>query len=49
MTKFREWLHEANAIPMKCMECGKKFKKKFGPKTIEVKCPKCKSTDVEEV
>lgn len=28
-----------------CMECGKKFKKKIGKG--EVKCPQCKSTDVE--
>lgn len=28
-----------------CMECGAKFKKKIGKG--EVKCPKCKSTDVE--
>ena len=35
--------------PMQCMECGHKFKKKIGPKTFEVKCPKCKSTDVEVV
>jgi Zn finger protein HypA/HybF involved in hydrogenase expression len=31
----------------KCNECGKVFKKKVGPRTYEVVCPKCHSTDVE--
>ncbi|RKX17757.1 MAG: hypothetical protein DRP51_10335 [Candidatus Zixiibacteriota bacterium] len=30
---------------LECMECGHKFKKKIGKG--EVKCPKCKSVDVE--
>jgi len=29
------------------MECGKKFKKKIGPRTVEIKCPKCDSYDTE--
>lgn len=33
--------------PMKCMECGKEFRKLIGPKTFEVKCPKCGSHDTE--
>jgi len=37
----------AAAITMQCMECDKKFKKKIGPKTFEVKCPKCGSYDTE--
>ena len=32
---------------MQCNECGKKFKKKLGPRTFEVKCPKCGSYDTE--
>ena len=30
-----------------CNECGKTFNKKKIPKTLEVQCPKCKSTDTE--
>lgn len=32
---------------MECMECGHKFKKKIGKKTIEVKCPKCGGYDTD--
>ena len=35
------------STPMVCIECGKKFKKVIGPKTIEVRCPKCKGYDTE--
>ena len=46
--KFREYLIEkTESTPMECIECGKKFKKKLGPKTFEVKCPKCGSYDTE--
>jgi len=31
--------------PFKCEECGAKFKRKIGPNTVEVKCPKCGSYD----
>ncbi len=34
-------------IKMQCMECLKRFKKIIGPKTFEVKCPKCGSYDTE--
>lgn len=34
-------------IKMKCNECGATFKKKVGPKTYEVKCPKCGGYDTE--
>jgi DNA-directed RNA polymerase subunit RPC12/RpoP len=37
----------AKATPMECIECGKKFKKKIGRNTFEVKCPKCGSYDTE--
>ena len=32
---------------MVCHECGKKFKKKLGPKTVEVKSPKCGGYDTD--
>ena len=32
---------------MECLECGHKFKKKLGPRTVEVKCPKCGSYDTD--
>lgn len=32
---------------MICNECGKEFKKKIGPNTFEVKCPKCGGYDTE--
>lgn len=35
------------ATKLKCMECGKDFKKKLGKNTYEVKCPKCGSYDTE--
>jgi predicted Zn-ribbon and HTH transcriptional regulator len=35
------------STPMKCMECGHKFKKKLGRNTTEVKCPKCKGYDTD--
>lgn len=46
---FDTWLMKLNEqkTPMKCMECGKKFKKKIGKKTFEVKCPKCGGYDTE--
>jgi predicted Zn-ribbon and HTH transcriptional regulator len=42
---IEKYLAEAKATPMECMECGHKFKKKLGPKTTEVRCPKCKGYD----
>jgi len=36
-----------NEAKFECLECGKRFTKMLGKKTTEVKCPKCKSTDVE--
>lgn len=35
----------AEVVQMECYECGKRFKKKIGPHTFEVKCPKCGSYD----
>lgn len=40
---------KATPTEMKCQECGKKFKKKIGPNTVEVKCPKCGGYDTEPV
>ena len=36
---------KAEPTQMKCQECGHKFKKKIGPNTVEVQCPKCKGYD----
>jgi hypothetical protein len=42
-------LNEAKkqGLKLKCQECGKVFTKKIGPRTVEVKCPKCGSLDVD--
>ena len=32
---------------IKCMECGKEFKKIIGKGTVEVKCPGCGGYDTE--
>lgn len=42
-------INEAVTTQMQCMECGRKFKKKIGPKTFEIKCPKCGSYDTEPI
>ena len=34
---------------LKCNFCGKVFKKKIGPNTYEIKCPKCKEYDVDVI
>jgi hypothetical protein len=34
------------STPFKCEECGHKFKRKLGPNTVEVECPKCHGVDV---
>jgi Zn finger protein HypA/HybF involved in hydrogenase expression len=47
MDLIDKYLIEATPTKMKCMECGKDFKKKIGKKTVEVKCPKCGSYDTE--
>ena len=48
--KFFKYLNEkSESTEMECIECGKKFKKKLGKKTLEVKCPKCGSYDTEPV
>jgi phage FluMu protein Com len=33
-------------VQLKCYECGKQFKRTLGPRTFEVKCPRCKGYDV---
>jgi DNA-directed RNA polymerase subunit RPC12/RpoP len=38
---------EAQPTPMQCNECGRSFKKKIGPRTVEVRCPKCGGYDTE--
>ena len=48
MKTFREIIDEGkkDKTAFECMECGAKFKKKM-PKSMTVKCPKCKSEDVD--
>lgn len=43
--KFQDWINEA--IAFKCNFCGHTFKRKTIPKSMEVKCPKCKEIDVD--
>ena len=38
---------KSGSTQMECMECGHKFKKKIGAKTVEVRCPKCKGYDTD--
>ena len=38
---------KSESTEMICRECGKRFKKKIGLKTFEVKCPKCGSYDTD--
>jgi NAD-dependent SIR2 family protein deacetylase len=38
---------KGSSTQMECMECGHKFKKKIGKKTVEVKCPKCGGYDTD--
>jgi NAD-dependent SIR2 family protein deacetylase len=49
MDLVEKYLIEAkgSSMSMRCNECGHKFKKKIGPHTYEIKCPKCKSYDTE--
>jgi len=52
MNKIDKYLGEAkkdDKTQMQCIECGKRFKKKIGSKSLEVKCPKCGSYDTEPV
>lgn len=47
LEKLNIILTEAVKATIRCMECGNKFKKKIGPKTTEIRCPKCGSYDTE--
>lgn len=40
-------MRKSTSTPMECNECGRKFKKKIGINTLEVKCPKCGGYDTE--
>jgi DNA-directed RNA polymerase subunit RPC12/RpoP len=31
--------------PFECQECGQRFRRKIGPRTSDIKCPKCGSCD----
>jgi len=37
----------SDKTPIMCMECGHVFKRNIGPRTYEIKCPKCGSYDTE--
>jgi len=41
------WGKSGNRI--KCDNCGKEFKRVIGPKTYEIKCPKCGEYDVDVI
>ncbi len=30
-----------------CLECDKTFRRRIGPRTYEIKCPRCNGYDVE--
>ena len=46
MKRYRPIIKEE--IPTwQCQECMKKFKKNVSKGTTEIKCPKCKSTDID--
>jgi Zn finger protein HypA/HybF involved in hydrogenase expression len=45
--KICKSLNESQSTKMICRECGHKFKKKIGPKTVEIKCPKCGGYDTD--
>ena len=47
LVAFEEATSKGESTPMVCLDCGHKFKKKLGPKTYEVRCPKCRSFDTE--
>jgi DNA-directed RNA polymerase subunit RPC12/RpoP len=49
MKTFKQILEakKSESTQLQCMECGKRFKKKIGKNTFEVKCPKCGSYDTE--
>ena len=49
MGRLERFLNEKTkeVATFECQECGHKFKKKVGPRTFEVKCPKCHSTDTD--
>lgn len=43
-------MKEITQVTLKCNFCGKEFKrtwKKYGPRAMEVRCPKCREYDVE--
>lgn len=44
--KFKDYLTEAEKAQYECMEWGKKFKRSGDPKK-EIRCPSCKSVDIE--
>jgi phage FluMu protein Com len=39
--------YKSSRVQVSCQECGHVFNKSIGPQTFEIKCPRCKSYDVE--
>jgi Zn finger protein HypA/HybF involved in hydrogenase expression len=45
---YDKFYSKKKKINLKCLDCGKAFSKKVGPTdTTKVKCPKCKSDNVD--
>lgn len=34
-------------IPITCLECGHRFSRAIGPRTFEIRCPKCHGYDTD--
>jgi len=34
-------------VPITCLECGHRFSRAIGPRTFEIRCPKCHGYDTE--
>ncbi len=48
---MKSWQNPKRGEPttLKCNFCGKVFKRVIGPRTYEIRCPKCREYDVEVV
>lgn len=39
--------YKESRVEVSCQECGHQFLKEVSRRTFEIKCPRCKSYDVE--